>query len=460
MTQFNEDAMLREVQLAHYCSHPIRVTGDMVRRETGEVVRRTLKLACRDRRKVVCPACSYLYQGDAWILTALGIRGGQEIDPAVSGHPRLFATLTAPSFGPVHNLQCLRTASRRNVGSDLCQHGHPVRCFVKHVDNDPLLGSPICADCFDYQGAVLWNAHVSRLWDRTMIQLRRAVAAQGHTTSRQLRDVARINYLKVAEFQKRGLVHIHVVLRADGPEHSHTPSPSWLDESVLATCLDNVVRNVYVNTPDDRRITWGQQLTIDDLGSSAKDPVKVARYIAKYSTKTTDGSLELARRFKSRLQIERLASGDHLRQLALTTWDLGGDAQFETLNLRFHAQVLGYSGQLMTKSRGYSTTFTALRSKRAAFTESNNEFLTLGGFTYDGRGYSDPWSSELAETLHTMHQQQRVRRAQRRWKGHVADPEVPVECDIQGSVSSGEPHREMSVSPQSPVIPRDVSTHE
>lgn len=438
MSELNEHALLREVQLAHNCSHPIRVTGDMARLATGEVVRRTLRLACRDRRKVICPACSYLYQGDAWILTSLGIQGGQEIDPAVASHPRLFVTLTAPSFGPVHNVRCHQLAAWRNDARELCRHGHPVSCHVQHTEDDPHLGSPICTDCLDYVGAVLWNAHLSRLWDRTMIQLRREVAAAGGTTSRRLPNIARLNYLKVAEFQRRGLVHVHVVLRADGPEHSDSPPPPWLDESLLATCLDRVVRRVRVMTPHQKPVVWGEQLTIDNLGAGTKDPARVARYIAKYSTKTTDGSLELARRFTSRIQIERLIGSDHFRQLALTAWDLGSDPDFESLNLRRHAQVFGYSGQIMTKSRGYSTTFSALRARRAAFTAPKNEYLVLDSFGYDGRGYSDPRAAQLAETIHTLRHELRVERAERRREGSRTPSQDSCESPVSAGESPGE----------------------
>jgi len=83
--------------------------------------------------------------------------------------------------------------------------------------------------------------------------------------------------------------------------------------------------------------------------------------------KHTDGSKELARQFRARRQIVTLVDDPHLRRLALTAWDLGGDAKYESLRLKEHAHTFGFTGQLITKSRAFSTTFAALRSARTEY---------------------------------------------------------------------------------------------
>jgi hypothetical protein len=45
-------------------------------------------------------------------------------------------------------------------------------------------------------------------------------------------------------------------------------------------------------------------------------------------------------------------------------WQLGGLSQYEPLGLRRWAHMLGFRGHFLTKSRRYSTTFTALRGQR------------------------------------------------------------------------------------------------
>ena len=47
-----------------------------------------------------------------------------------------------------------------------------------------------------------------------------------------------------------------------------------------------------------------------------------------------------------------------------TAWQLGDLPQYEPLNLRRWAHMLAFRGHFMTKSRAYSTTFTALRAAR------------------------------------------------------------------------------------------------
>ena len=47
-----------------------------------------------------------------------------------------------------------------------------------------------------------------------------------------------------------------------------------------------------------------------------------------------------------------------------TAWQLGDLPQYEPLNLRRWAHMLSFRGHFMTKSRAYSTTFTALRAAR------------------------------------------------------------------------------------------------
>jgi hypothetical protein len=76
---------------------------------------------------------------------------------------------------------------------------------------------------YDYPGAVLFNAHASALWARFTIYLRREIAARLGLTQKAARAVLRVSFAKVAEYQKRGLVHFHAVIRLDGPDGSTQP---------------------------------------------------------------------------------------------------------------------------------------------------------------------------------------------------------------------------------------------
>jgi hypothetical protein len=408
-------AVLAEVAGAGHCTHPVVLSGETVDTETGEIRRSVLRIACKDRRSTICPSCSYLYKTDAWILISTGLVGGKGLPPDVLEHPKVFVTLTAPSFGAVHRRTDQGECHPR-ARSPRCEHGHTTRCGAYHGDDDPMLGAPLCTDCFDYEGAVLWNATASALWHRTMVRLRQGIAATQHLTETRLLQVARLNYLKVAEFQRRGLVHFHVVLRADGPDGAGSPSPEWLTTEVLAHQLGHLVRHMAYRAPSGVTVSWGERLTITDLAARDGDGRRVTAYLAKYATKSTDGSVAFARRFQERGQIERAPVHDHARRLALTAWDLGGHDELGEERLQRHAHSFGFTGQLITKSQGFSTTFTALRGARASHMAGLHEStaMALGTFRYAGRGYSDPRGEVVAELLHEatveLHQVARERR--------------------------------------------------
>ena len=414
MDAMERRALVEEVRLASSCSHPIRLQGQMVDLETGELTTRKLRVACKDRRVVVCRACSSLYKADAWILIAAGMFGGKGIEESVAEHPKLFVTLTAPSFVAVHTIRS-DGSCHAGRGAGRCAHGTSMNCGGRHQFDDEVLGSPLCAECFDYRGAVLWNAHASRLFSETIRLLKRRLARFAGMSRDQFTAAARINYLKVAEVQRRGLIHFHAVLRADGPEHAASEPPEWLSAASLAQQLEVVIPSIAIRSVEGAEMSWGRQFDLSILDSEEADRVRVGSYLAKYSVKTTDGSMHFARRFVHRRQILHLPTDEHRRALALTAWDLAADPRLEELHLRLHAQAFGFTGQLITKSRGFTCTFGELRGARAAFMARSNSHLALPEtFTYQGRGYDHPRAVELAEVFFRMDAELRSERAEAR----------------------------------------------
>jgi hypothetical protein len=265
----------------------------------------------------------------------------------------------------------------------------------------------LCPECFDYRGAVLWNAHVSRLWGRTCHRLYREVARAGGLTTRELRSVARLSYIKVVEYQARGLVHLHVVLRADGGAGPSEAPPSWLDAAVLTEAIGRVVSEVGVPVPGTeesglRRARWGPQHDVRVLfGRDDADATAIAAYVAKYATKTADGTPWLAHRIRTRAQIERLVLHPHIVTMVKTAWALGGRRSLAPLRLRDYAHTLGYPGQFSSKSVRFSTTFRALRQARSDYVRRDgvDDFDYDGEWRYAGRGYANAESDTLAEIL-------------------------------------------------------------
>lgn len=391
--------LVQELQGSSNCSHPIRLRGEMINTATGEISERDLRVACKDRREVVCPACSYLYRADTWILVSTGLVGGKGTPVVVGTHPRLFITLTAPSLGAVHTIRdsgsCI--ARSRSMKS-FCLHSLSTSCSRRHKENDVELGRPLCEKCFNYRGAVLWNAHASRLWNNTIQLIRRLLAAEGGVGQPNLSTVAQLHYLKVAEVQRRGLAHFHCVLRLDGPESIDVEPPTWATIELLERVVRSSIERARARDLGGHPIQWGRIFDVQDLAQRDEEAVKVAAYVAKYAAKTTDGSKELARRFRSRRQIVTLVDDSHLRRLALTAWDLGGEAKYESLRLREHAHTFGFTGQLITKSRAFSTTFAALRNARTEYMAGERAGDPVEGtFHFEGRGYDDPRGTQLAE---------------------------------------------------------------
>lgn len=90
------------------CARPVRLVGStrMEAGSTGTVVdgfEGAMLVSCGNRREAVCEPCSARYASDTFHLVRAGLTGGKGVPETVTEHVRVFATLTAPSFGPVHN---------------------------------------------------------------------------------------------------------------------------------------------------------------------------------------------------------------------------------------------------------------------------------------------------------------------------------------------------------------------
>jgi hypothetical protein len=282
-------------------------------------------------------------------------------------HPRAFLTLTAPSFGAVHT----RKVTHR---------GHVVgcRCGDHHHLDDPRTGTALDPDTYDYEGAVLWQAHAGMLWARFTIALRRHLAATLGVPGSRFRDHARLSYAKVAEYQRRGLVHFHAAVRLDGPEGPIDPPPAGLDHDALRDAIRQAARAavIIVDRPDGASLTlrWGAQLDLRPVTSSAARGLEdehgemtdtaLAGYIAKYATKTTGATDGADRPIRDIAHVEHLHLTAHHRRMIVTAWELGNRPEYDELNLRRWAHMLGFRGHFLTKSQRYSTTFTALRAER------------------------------------------------------------------------------------------------
>ncbi|MBY8880750.1 replication initiator protein RepSA [Actinacidiphila acidipaludis] len=410
------DRWNHQVRRTGGCSDPIHLVGSTTTLDpaTGQVLYSydtsdepggRLRVACGNRRASRCPACAWTYAGDTYQLILSGLTGGKGVPETVTDHPRVFATLTAPSFGPVHNRP---TAGR-------------CRCGTAHSEDAPELGTPLDPETYDYAGAVLWNNHASDLWRYVTIYLRRELAARVGITQRELRERLRVSYGKVAEYQKRGAIHFHAVIRFDGPDGPDTAPPAWATAGLLEDALRAAAARATVTLPaagdqPARTLRWGTQLDVQPIGAFGDGEElteqAVASYVAKYATKAAETTGTVDRRIGNKEALVLLDVPEHPARLIAACLDL--HPLYPDRKLRDWAHMLGFRGHFSTKARRYSTTLGALRDARADYraqqerrdlglsdldTDPEATTLVLAHWTYAGHGHT-PGESWLAAQIH------------------------------------------------------------
>ncbi len=231
--------------------------------------------------------------------------------------------------------------------------------------------------------------------------------------------MVRISYGKVAEFQKRGAIHFHAVVRIDGPDGPDSPPPAWATTELLDRTIRAAVAHSYtsVSVPAvadqaARTFRWGTQLDVRPIkafgdGSDITEQA-VASYVAKYATKAAENTGTLDRRIGNREALVLLDVPEHTARLVGACLDL--DPLYPERRLAAWAHMLGFRGHFSTKSRRYSTTLGELRQTRADYRAAQERdarglgdfepgtVLVLASWQYAGHGHS-PGESVLAATI-------------------------------------------------------------
>ncbi|MGW0807975.1 replication initiator [Nonomuraea sp. NPDC002799] len=434
------------------CTAPVRLHGQVhtVEASTGVILATestsampdgVIYKACGNRRATVCPSCAETYRRDAYHLVRSGLTGGKGVPETVTSHPAVFATFTAPTFGTVHTRH-VRTHTctdktrctcrpepchaRRTI--ETCPHGVRQACFARHQAVDQRIGQPLCLDCYDHDHHVVWNNQAGELWRRTK-----------QTMERHLNQIARrrglprirIAHGKAAEYQRRGAVHFHVLLRLDGLDPDDPAAVIPPPDGFTVTDLQEAVQyaatvtRFTTHTHDEKAggwpIAWGDQLDVRPLSLRGDNPVTdamVAAYLAKYSTKGTETTGHASRRLDP-ATIDQYANrtGTHTERLIAACWELGHPDHAGFDGLRRWAHMLGFGGHFFTKARRYSTTFAALRAARVRYRraqDTGTEYapdafhrqadlddettLIIGDLTYAGSGWKTTGDALLANT--------------------------------------------------------------
>ena len=456
-------AWLGHVWSAAACTRPVRLRGDIrhIDPATGELLRTIPTLGmpdgviykpCGNRRATTCPGCAETYRRDAYHLIRAGLTGGKGITPDVATHPAVFVTFTAPSFGPVHTrpvrqhtctdrsrCTCRPGPCHPRRDAITCEHGRPAACFIRHRPDDPRLGQPLCADCYDYPAHVVWNNQAGELWRRTKQAIERRLSQlarhrgippirvpAGDGRSRLVSPI-RVAHGKAAEYQARGAVHFHALLRLDGYDPRHPdellPPPSVLTVTDLQDAATWAAGAISYRTaphpaaPGGWTITWGTQTdarVITMTGTGDLTDLAVASYLAKYSTKGTEPAGHASARITtSTIDLYANPDGSHPERLIAACWSTGNHPGY--VSLRRWAHMLGFGGHFLTKARRYSIRFRDLRQARISYRRSQDTgpehgpirtadhadeetTLVVGTFTYAGTGWKTTGDALLANT--------------------------------------------------------------
>lgn len=198
------------------CSRPVETAG-------GFLVR------CGSRRVAVCPSCAEMVRGDWATIARSGV-----FDPPAGKRFRFYLlTLTAPSFGSAH---AIPNAAK----------GHEARrcrCGARHTEADAALsGVPVDPDAYDYAGTVAFNYGFGRLWNNTKTRLRDAWES--------------LAFFAVREWQDRGVLHLHAIIRIDACEAG---PPSLVESRAKSATARNPL--------DSSVLRWGVQSKCDPLAT-------------------------------------------------------------------------------------------------------------------------------------------------------------------------------------------------
>ena len=443
------DRWLDHIWAAAGCTHPIRLGGQIhhIDPRTGEITSTTptsalpdgvIYKACGNRRTSACPSCAETYRRDAFQLIRAGLIGGKGVPAHVAGHPAVFATFTAPSFGPVHSrpvrthtctnkvhCRCQAQPCHARRDTEICPHGRKLACFTRHRADDPRLGQPLCPDCYDHPAHVVWNNSTGELWRRTKQAVERHLNQLAR--HRGLAYGVRVSHGKAAEYQARGAVHFHVLLRLDGhDEHDPEqllPPPPGITVADLEDATRHAVATITCLTPPHPAkppgwyITWGDELDVRSItmrGTGTVTDLMVASYLAKYSTKGTEVTGHASKRLTpATVDLYADAAGTHAERLVHACWKLGHHPDYTSL--RRWAHMLGFGGHFLTKARNYSATFADLRAARIIYRRTQDPgpdhqpirtadhadeetTLIVGNLSYAGTGWKTSGDALLANT--------------------------------------------------------------
>jgi len=330
---------------------------------TGELSTLDYLKPCGSRLIDKCPHCSKVYRGDAISVFQGGLKDVED-----STIPFTFITFTAPGadvFGPTHQ----RIVESSKSGKSSIRR---CRCRKIHDKDDAAIGAPIDPATYRFDLAADFNANASRLFSVTMQHLGRVVGRK-------------LSYARVAEFQTRGLIHCHVIVKGIVTERSVQAVVRGGTD--LRIVEDNKNRGpgtglrrrcVEVRAARHGNWSWGTQVDVQRVLPGGK--FGVGAYLSKllgYAVKGTDTSANGSIEHRSKMQSAALrtcrcqkgldcARGSRLKPDGMTFFESEPSKTFcRSHQLAYNGW--GFRGHVLAFSRKWGMTFKEVRNKRKTF---------------------------------------------------------------------------------------------
>lgn len=343
------------------CAQPILLRATQLDAATGEVRTFDVQRRCGSRLAGRCASCSALYVGDAKAVIRSGLVGENgEVKETT------LVTLTAPgaaTFGATHRAG--RNKRGKRTGRCTCGHWHSA--------SDPLVSTPLDPETYDYRGAAAFNAAAGRLATVTFQKLSRILGRQ-------------VQVMRVVEYQRRGLLHIHALVLGE-------VSSADLALAVSGGINPRTGRRIRATSHDGW--TWGprcdaRKLRLGD-GEAGEAMARTVGYVTKvigYVTKAAGDSARgngehgdrMAQAGEHSCRCEhprpdcRRGRWFHGEGEAVQPWQ----SRPATWACRRHHAAhrgWGFRGHVLTVSRGWGTTFAAVRAARAGYVQAQSGAL-------------------------------------------------------------------------------------
>ena len=345
------------------CSHPVPVAMKCADLSTGEIyLGRVIEKDCGSRLAERCPHCSEVYARDAMSVFNGGVESSE-----VPVTNFTFITFTAPgsqTFGRTHQRVVKERKGRKPF---------VVRCPCRHThrEDDIRIGTPINPDTYRYDLAAAFNAASSRLLAITLQRLGRATGEK-------------LNYARVAEFQRRGLIHFHVLVNGK------------IDRDIVRAVVLGTFDaggSIISEPVSHKGWSWGEQVDVKVI--SKDDKKQIGHYLMKlisYALKGTDSSNNGPADHRAQMQKSALrgcsckkgrdcARGSRYNATTHSFYD-GAMANKFCRRHQLAYNGWGFRGHILAFSRGWGMTFKKVRQRRRdyakTFVEEPKTYAVIG----------------------------------------------------------------------------------